>query len=524
MASCGYPYYVGGFFDDRNQLLCSPTGVIRDSDFFTNAKAITARAETLAASIDREAHTVECRDLRADETCTLEYDKLVIATGATPRVPPIPGIDLDGITTLQSLRDADYLRRIRDEGKVKNAVVVGGGLIGIETCEALHLAGINVTVVEMLPQILLFLDWELAKLVENHIRSKAAEVITDNAVAEFLGSDGRLTGIKLRNGAEIPCELAVIAIGVQPNTGLAAEAGLTIGETGGIEVNEYMQTSDPDIYAVGDCVETTHLVTGKKTLAPLGDLANLQGRVAGQNVVLGNVAAFPGVLKTGICKVFDYVAGSTGLSETEARRQGFDNVVAAICAGLDKPHFMGGKLIVLKMVADADSGRILGVQGVGPGDVSKRIAAAAMAIHGNLTVGDLGNADLPYAPPFSLALDILIAAAHVLENKMLGRMQGISPVEVKKKIDAGEDIFLLDARGPDEFEMMRLGIGEALIPLGALRKRLDELPQDKDKEIIAYCKISLRGYEAACVLEANGWRNVKVMEGGIMAWPYAREK
>ena len=524
MASCGYPYYVGGFFDDRNQLLSTPTGVVRDPSFFTNAKAITARTETVAASIDREAHTVACRNLRTDETCTLEYDKLVIATGATPRVPPIPGIDLDGITTLQSLRDADYLRRIRDEGKVKNAVVVGGGLIGIETCEALHLAGINITVVEMLPQILLFLDWEVAKLVENHIKSKAAEVITDNAVAEFLGSDGKLTGIRLQNGAELPCELAVVAIGVGPNTRLAAEAGLSIGETGGIEVNEYMQTSDPDIYAVGDCVETTHLVTGKKTLAPLGDLANLQGRVAGQNLVLGNVAAFPGVLKTGICKVFDYVAGCTGFSETEARKQGFTNIVSAICAGLDKPHFMGGKLIVLKMVADADSGRILGVQGIGPGDVSKRIAVAAMAIHGKLTVGDLANADLPYAPPFSLALDILIAAAHVLENKMLGRMQGISPVEVKKKIDAGEDLFLLDARGPDEFEMMRLGIGETLIPLGALRKRLKELPQDKDKEIIAYCKISLRGYEAACVLEANGWKNVKVMEGGIMAWPYAREK
>ncbi|MCK4548470.1 MAG: FAD-dependent oxidoreductase, partial [Candidatus Eisenbacteria sp.] len=361
-------------------------------------------------------------------------------------------------------------------------------------------------------------------LAENHVKNNGANVITGNALAEFLGENGKLTGVKLQDGTELQCELAVVAIGVRPNTSLAEEAGIRIGKTRGIEVNSHMQTSDPDIYAAGDCVETTHLITGEKTLAPLGDLANLEGRVAGQNVILGNKATFPGTIKTGICKVFDYTAGSTGLSEGEARKEGSRNVIATICSGLDKPNFMGGKLVVLKMVADAETGRILGVQGVGPGDVSKRIATAAFAIQQKATVSDMVNADLPYAPPFSLALDLLIATAHVLENKMLGRMKGISTVEVKKKIDGGEDVFFIDTRGPDEFEEMRLGIGETLIPLGALRTRLKELPQEKDKEIIAYCKISLRGYEAACFLEANGWSNVKVMEGGIMAWPYAREK
>ena len=311
-----------------------------------------------------------------------------------------------------------------------------------------------------------------------------------------------------------------MAVGVRPNTKLAADAGLEVGR--GIVVNEYMQTSDPDIYAVGDCVEVKHLISGKPVHAPFGDLANLEGRVAGQNVVAGNKAKFPGTIQTGVCKVFDYTVGSTGLSETAARKLGYESIVAAMATGLDKPPFMGGKPIVMKMVADSATGRLLGFQAVGLGDASKRVALAAMAILGKLTIGDLVNADLPYAPPFSPAIDPLIMMAHVLENKMLGRMKGISCAEVKAKLDAGEDVFLLDARGPDEFEQMRLDAGETLIPLGALRKKLSELPQDKGKQIICYCKISLRGYEAALVLEANGWTNVKVMEGGILAWPYAK--
>jgi len=523
MASCGYPYYVGGFFEDRNQLLCTPTGVVRDPKFFMNAKGINALTETEALSIDRERRVVRCRSLNGGEERDIPYDKLVLATGATPVVPPVPGTDLDGITTLQSMRDADFLRRIRDEGKIKNAVVVGGGLIGVETCEALQLAGINITVVELLPQILMFLDWELAKLLENHMREKGAHVITENPVAMFLGENGKLTGVKLKNGTELPCELAVVATGVRPNAALASAAGLEVGKTGGVVVDEHMRTSDPNIYAAGDCTEIRNLITGDKVHAPYGDLANLQGRIVGLNVVAGNHAVFPGTLQTGVCKVFDYAAGATGLSERNAHAAGLD-AVSAIYAAPDKPGFMGAKLLVMKMVAEKGSGRLLGVQCVGPGDVSKRIAAAAMALHGRLTVTDLTVADLPYAPPFSPAVDNLIALAHVLENKMTGRMTGISCRDVRSKVDAGEDLFILDTRGPDEYEQMRLGIGEVLIPLGALRTRMDELPQDKNKEIICFCKISLRGYEAAGLLQAHGWTHVKVMEGGLMAWPFQREK
>jgi NADPH-dependent 2,4-dienoyl-CoA reductase/sulfur reductase-like enzyme/rhodanese-related sulfurtransferase len=525
MASCGYPYYVGGVFDDRNMLLCTPTGVVRDPRFFFAAKRIMARTESEVTAIDRDAHTVSVRDLKTGATEVLPYDKLAICTGSAPVMPPVEGQSLDGVTTLKSIQDADYLRRIRDEKNITKAVIIGGGLIGVETCEALELAGIEITVVELLPQLLAFLDWEMAKLVENHIRSKGANVITSNGLASFLGEDGKLTGVKLQNGTELECQLAVVAIGVRPQVTLARDAGLALGPLGGIAVNEQMQTSDPDIYAAGDCVEIPHQITGQSTYAPMGDLANLQGRVAGQNMAADSGARFTGTIQTGICKVFDYTAGSTGLSERIARDSGYEDIETVINASPDKPGFMGGKLLVSKMVVNRADGRLLGVQCVGLGDVGRQIATAATAIRGRLTVDDLIELDLPYAPPFSLAIDHFVASGHLMENKLSGALKGISCTEVREHLlEGSERPFVLDTRGPDEFEDMRLGIGETLIPLGALRGRLSELPEDHDREIICFCKISLRGYEAALVLEANGYRNVKVMEGGVMAWPFEREK
>jgi NADPH-dependent 2,4-dienoyl-CoA reductase/sulfur reductase-like enzyme/rhodanese-related sulfurtransferase len=526
MASCGYPYYVGGTFNDRNMLICTPTGVIRDPNYYRNAKGIVARTETEAVKIDRQNKSLRIRDLKTGSEEEIKYDKLVIATGGVPRKIPVPGADLEGITTLQSMQDADYLRKIRDEKRIKKAVIIGGGLIGIEAAEALQLAGIEITIVEMLPQILTFLDWEIAKVVENHIRSKGANIILGNGVSEFLGENGKLTGVKLQNGTELPCELAVVAVGVNPNVALAKEAGIALGETGAILVDKYMQTSDPDIYAIGDCVESLNLITGKKVHAPYGDLANLHGRVAGENIILGNKAEFPGVIQTGICKVFDFAAGSTGLSEKAAIESGFkkEDIETVINASPDKPGFMNGKLLISKIVSRKSDGKILGVQCVGPGDVSKQLAIWAMAIKGNLKIDDMVNADLPYAPPFSLAIDHSIAGAHIMQNKLRGLFKGITAMEVKRLIDEGKAPFIIDTRGPDEYEEMRLGIGERLIPLGALRKRLNELPQDKDAMIICYCKISLRGYEAARILKGHGWKNVYVMEGGVVSWPFAREK
>jgi len=417
MASCGYPYYIGGYFNDRNMLLCTPTGVVRTPTFYLNAKDIDAKVNTEVIAIDRKNHSVSFKNIASGETGSLTYDKLVIATGSVSQMPPVPGLELEGITTLKSMKDTDFLRKVRDEGKIKKAVVIGGGLIGIETCEALQLAGIEITVIELLPQLLTFLDWELAKLVENHVKSKGANVITDNGVAAFLGEKGKLTAVKLQNGTELACELAVVAIGVTPNVKLAKEAGLKIGKLGGINVNKYMQTSDKDIYAVGDCVETVNRITGKKVLAPLGDLANLQGRVAGENAASENCVTFLGTIQTGICKVFDYAAGSTGLSETAAKKWGHSDIITVINASPDKPGYMEGKLLVTKLIVDKKTGKVLGAQCIGPGNVSKQIAQWAMAIHGKLTVEDLINADLPYAPPFSLAIDHFIATAHLMQNK-----------------------------------------------------------------------------------------------------------
>ena len=524
MAACGYPYYVGGLFNDRNMLLATPTGVTRDAQFFLKVKNIKAITETEVVAIDRQKKLVHCRNCRTGEEKSLDYDRLIIATGAGARRLEIPGAELQGITTLLSMADTDYLRGVCDRKEIKQALVIGGGLIGVETCEALAGAGIAVTLVEMTPHILPFLDKQLAMLVENHMRSKSVQVLTDRKVEAFIGEKGSVTGVRLADSTVLPCGLVVVAVGVLPNTRLAASAGIAIGELGGISVNAFMQTSDPYIYAAGDCVEVENLITGRKVLAPMGDLANLQGRVAGENAVLGNVVTFKGVIQTGICKVFDFAAGVTGLTEKAARRIGMADFETMICAGPDKPGFMGADLLVSRILVDRKTERILGYQCVGAGDVSRQLAAAAMAVQGKLALEELCCADLPYAPPFSPAIDPFIVAAHIVQNKIKGRIKTISAEDVYSLSKTENPPFFLDGRGPDEYELLRLGIGEKYIPMGALRSRLGELPQDKDREIICFCKVSMRGYEAALTLQANGWNNVRVLEGGIAAWPYAREK
>lgn len=523
MASCGYPYYVSGGVAQRDQLLCTPAGVVRDPQFFAGAKGVKALVNTEALAVDRQAKTITYRTAGATENESMTYDKLILCTGGTPRVPRFPGIELEGVTTLHAMADADRLRHLGVTGKGMKAIIAGGGLIGMETCEALAACGMDVTVVEKLPNILAFLDPELSMLVANHARAKGVKVLTDMGVAGFEGTNGSVSAVRLEDGCSLPCDLAVVALGVAPNVRLAREAGLAIGATGGIAVNAHLRTSDTDIYAAGDCVEVVCRLTGGKTLAPYGDLANLEGRVAGENAALGDTAIFPGTIHSGICKVFDFAAGSTGLSERKAKEAGY-NVVTAVNASPDKPGFMGAKLLVSKMIADAGTGRILGFQCVGPGEVNRQVAEAAMAVMAGMTVGDACMADLPYAPPFSLAIDHFIATAHILENKMRGLMTGVSCLDVHRDLAEGGKPFVLDVRGPKEFEEMRLGIGEILIPLGQLRNRLEELPADKSARIVAFCKVSMRGYEAQRILKAKGYDNVVVMEGGIMAWPFFREK
>jgi NADPH-dependent 2,4-dienoyl-CoA reductase/sulfur reductase-like enzyme/rhodanese-related sulfurtransferase len=515
-AGCGLPYYVSGVVKDQAELLCTPTGTVRDSVFFREVKNVHVLSETEALEIDRVGKRVRVRALGNGEESWLDYDKLILATGASPVVPPIPNVGLEGIFSLHGVHDAEGIRAVLAQGKAKDVVVVGGGLIGIEATEALVEKGCRATVVEMLPQILNMLDWEIARLVEQHMESHGVRVLTGTKVLRFEGNGG-VTGVVTDQGT-LPADVVIMAIGVRPSVTLAREAGLEIGTTGAIIVDPHMRTSDPDVYAAGDCVESVDLVTGKPCFVPLGSTANKQGRVAAVNVCGGN-DTFPGVLGSTVCKVFDFCVGRTGLTETTAGLHGYETTVA-MAPGPDRAHYMPGAApILLKLVVDTKTRRLLGAQAVGPGAGDKRIDVAAMALTAGMTVDQLANADLCYAPPYAPAMDNIITAANVARNKLDGRMTGVSPQDVHRMMESGNGFVLLDVRSPAEYEQVRLP-GTTLIPLGALRERLGELP--RDKEIITFCKVSLRGYEAALILKSARFEKVRVMDGGIAMWPYEK--
>ncbi|MBN2584907.1 MAG: FAD-dependent oxidoreductase [Planctomycetes bacterium] len=513
-AGCGLPYYVSGVVKEQKELMSTAVGVVRDPVFFQKVKNFRAMNHTEAVEVDRAGKRVRVRALASGKESWLSYDKLVFATGAKPVVPPIPGIDLENVFSLHGVQDAEGIRALLAQGKARDVTIVGGGLIGMEVCEALAEHGCRLTIVEMLPQTLRILDPEIARLVERHLESHGVRVMTSTTVKAFEG-DGRVERVVTDNGT-FPCEMAILAIGVRPNVDLARAAGLEIGELKGIKVNDRLQTSDPDIYAAGDCVETTHLVTGKPTFVPLGSTANKQGRVAAMNVC-GQRDTFPGVVGSTVCKVFDYSVARTGLTEAEARHNGY-NVVTALAPAPDKAHFMpDAKPLLLKLVVDAKARRLLGAQATGPGEGAKRIDVAAMAITAGMTVDQLANVDLCYAPPYAPAMDNIITAANIARNKLDGYMNGVSAVEVKQMQDEGRNFLLLDVRSPGEYEQVRLP-GSTLIPLGTLRGRLNEVP--RDKPIVTFCKISLRGYEAALILKHAGYKDVRVIDGGIAMWPY----
>jgi len=515
-AGCGLPYYVSGVVKEQNELLCTPAGTVRDPVFFRKVKNVHVLSETEAVEIDRAGKRVRVRALGSGEESWLDYDKLVLATGGTPVVPPLPNVGLEGIFTLHGVHDAEGIRAVLAREKARDVVIVGGGLIGIEATEALVEKGCRVTVVEMLSQILSMLDWEIARLVEQHMESHGVKVLTETKVLRFDGNGG-VTHVVTKQGP-LPADMVILAVGVRPNVKLGREAGLEIGPTGAIAVDPRMRTSDPDIYAAGDCVESMDLVTGRPCYVPLGSTANKQGRVAAVNVC-GGQDTFPGVLGSTVCKVFDFCVGRTGLTETAARELGYETAVA-MAPGPDRAHYMPGAApLLLKLVVDAKTRRLLGAQAVGPGAGDKRIDVAAMAIAAGMTVDQLANADLCYAPPYAPAMDNIITAANVVRNKLDGRMVGVSAREVHRMIESGNSFVFLDVRSPAEHEQVRLP-GATLIPLGALRERLDEIP--RDGEIVTFCKVSLRGYEAALILRAAGFEKVRVMDGGIAMWPYEK--
>jgi NADPH-dependent 2,4-dienoyl-CoA reductase/sulfur reductase-like enzyme/rhodanese-related sulfurtransferase len=425
-------------------------------------------------------------------------------------------VTLEGITTLHSLADAERIKALVAQAKASEVVMIGGGLIGVEAVEALAECDCRVTVVEMLPQILRMLDWEMARLVERHMEAQGVTVMTDTKVTAFEG-EGRVAGVLTSRG-RLPADLVVLGIGVKPNVDLARSAGLQIGPSGAIQVDTGMRTSDPNIYAAGDCAESTDLVTGKPCYVPMGSTANKQGRVAAINIC-GGQDEFPGVLGSTVCRVFDFCVARTGLTEAAAQQQGYE-VTTVLVPESDRPQYMPtAKLLIIKLVVDTRTRKLLGAQAVGPGAGDKRMDVAAMAITAGMTVDQLSKVDLCYAPPYSPALDNIITAANVARNKLDGQVVGITPMEVKARLDAKEDFVLLDVRSPAEHQQENLG-GATLIPLGALRSRLGELP--KEKEIVAFCKVSLRGYEAARILQGAGFKHVRVMDGGMAVWPFEK--
>jgi len=522
-AGCGMPYFVGGDVDSFQGLNTTTAGIIRDKAFFLNVKNVRVLDRTVARSIDRKNRTVDIVHEETGEKGALFYDKLVLATGGQPVPLPVEGANLKRVFRLWRPEDAIAIRQLVTAEELKTAVIVGGGLIGVEMAEALTRWGLHVTVVEMLPHILPgLLDEEGAVYLTRYLRSEGVDILTGVRVTRFVGSDEGVVTRVVASEKEIPSDLVLVATGVRPNATLAKDAGLEIGKTGGIVTNEYLETSDPDIYAGGDCVESIHMITGEKVYVPLGSTANKHGRVIANNI-MGYREKFKGILGTGVLKVFEYNVGKTGLTEQEARQAGLD-VVTTLSPAMDSAHYHPNhKPLFLKLVADRKTNKLVGLQAVGFGDAVKRVDVMATALSFGATVDDLPALDLGYAPPYSTAVDIAAHAANVLSNKIKGIGKALTPAELRAKIDRGDDFIWLDVRTPDEYKKERIEDPRIqLIPLGTLRQRLHELP--RDKEIITFCKFSLRGYEAQTILEGEGYKNVKFMDGGTEAWPYELAK
>jgi NADPH-dependent 2,4-dienoyl-CoA reductase/sulfur reductase-like enzyme/rhodanese-related sulfurtransferase len=521
-AGCGLPYYIQGKVGELRDLTCTPVGVPRNPTFFGSVKGIRALLNTRATRIDRDTKTIDVVQLDTGVRETLPYGQLVLAMGGRSVMLPIEGTRLDYVFGLRELRNASAIRDALASGKIQKAVIVGGGLIGLEMSEALRAHGLDVTVVELLPHVLLgLLDVEMAMLLEKYLLEQGIHLVCGERVVALQGDSGSVERV-VTDQRTLQAQLALIAVGVRPNAQLAVDAGLETGPHGGILVDERMQTSDPAIYAGGDCVESRHLITGDWAYVPLGSTANKHGRVIGTNLA-GGADRFPGILGTAIVKVFGYTVARTGLTEQQARDLGYE-VVSCVVPGADRPHYYpGSQQIILKLIADAKTRKVLGAQILGPGEVAKRIDVLTTAMSLGATVDQVANLDLAYAPPYSEALDNVIHAANGLRNILDGVTRKVTAAEIKARLDSGEDFLLLDVRSPQEYEAVRIEDPRVkLLPLGKLRSSLTALP--KDKPIVTFCKVSLRGYEAERILSGAGFTDVAFMEGGITTWPYALRK
>ena len=502
-ANCGLPYHIGGTIADRDRLLVQTPEALR------KRFRIDVRTRTEAVRIDRKARTVTVRNLETGATSAEPYDALILSPGAEPVRPPIPGADDPRVLTLRSLQDMDRIKRVVDEHKPGRAVVVGGGYIGLEMAEALRGRGADVTLVELADQVFPAADPEMVAPVHQELRRHGVDLRLGTQVAA-IRAEGDALRVRLSRGDEVACGLVILAVGVRPETTLAREAGLPIGPTGGIVVDDHMRTADPAIWAVGDAVEVTHLVGGGPCLIPLAGPANRQGRIAADNV-FGRPSVYRKTQGTAICKVFDLAIGMTGLSEKALRKAGRPCEKVYVHPASHAAYYPGASPLSLKLLFDPADGRVLGAQAVGADGVDKRIDVLAVAIRAGLTVQDLADQELAYAPPYGSARDPVNYAGFVAANVLAGDVALCHTEDVARP---GPGRLLLDVRTPKEVAGGTIP-GALSIPLDDLRGRLGELP--RDKEILAFCQVGLRGYLACRILAQKGFR-CRNLSGGYKTY------
>ena len=517
---CGLPYFVGSTVKELKDLMTTSWEAVRTPEFMKETKDIDTLLGWEATKIDREAKTVEVKDLHSDEVKVLPYDKLVIATGADNFKPPIANIDAKGVFGMKTPDDALAMQSYIKEHGVEKAVIIGAGLIGMECAEAYANWGVEVTVIEMqswiFPQML---DKEMAAVFQNYLESEDMNFMLETKVEAFeVDDEGKVCAVVTDKGT-VEAQMVLVAAGVRPVVKLAKDCGLEVGKA--IIVNEYCQTSDPDIYAGGDCVMVKNLVSGELMYAPMGSTANKQGRVIGTNIANDNVETLPGVVGTSIVKMFDWSAGKVGLGERDCQRLGIE-YATCIVPGPDITHFMPGKKIIMtRLLAEKATGKILGVQIVGPGRLDKRIDTMAVAITMGVTADQLSKMDLAYAPPFSSAVDNLLVAGNVMKNTLDGMAHSIRYYDVLEKLNS-DDVVFVDLRTAHERAQKALPAKHQIhIPIEELRARANEVP--KDKEAIVFCIFSTRGFEGQLILEQAGHPNVKFIQGGIQFWPFDKD-
>ncbi|MBU0481840.1 MAG: FAD-dependent oxidoreductase [Proteobacteria bacterium] len=517
---CGIPYYVSGDVSDEKELRNTSFHMTRDEAFFLNAKGVNVLTRTKALSIDRINRKVNVLRLDSGTEENLSFDKLVLCTGASPVILPIPGAELDGVFTISDLHKAIAIKDRLAKGQIGKAVIIGGGAIGVEMAESFaDLWGVETTLIEFMPILLPnILDPVFSAMLATHLRQHGVNVFTGEGVRAIeADNNGRACRV-ITDARTVDADIVIMAAGVRPRSDLAREAGLLVSPRGGIIVNNRLQTSDPDIYAAGDCIETTHLLSGKKCHAPMGSLANRQGRIVADNLA-GIPSQFNGWGSSFILKAFDICVGATGLNLAAARAEGFA-ADAVITAQSDRAHFFPEQSVIpLQMIFDRQSRRILGLQGFGPmGDaVLARIDAAAALIARGGTIDDCSQLDLAYAPPFATALDALNATANVADNKACNRLRTVSIEDYMAWMtDPGThpDWLALDIRHPNESSVFVNNFSNIwrALPYIEIRSRFNDLP--KEKTLIIICDAGTRSYEVQCFLDHHGFDSL-VLGGGF---------